>query len=377
MRNEPFVVVFAGGGSGGHVYPALAVIESLRDALAKLNVPPRLIRMGPSDGYEVLFQQYGVMVSPIVSGKIRQYSSLQNILDLPKFFVGFLQALFKLYMLMPDAIFSKGGTGALPVVIAGWFYRIPIVIHESDATPGRTNVASARFAKKIFVSFAHAASYFNPKKTEVVGTPVRDELLAEKIEKAAAKEALGFNKADPLMLILCGSQGSVRVNEFVLENLGELTKMTQVLHQAGVANLTEVERLSRAVLVDESFRNRYHAVGYLEDDLATALAAADIIISRAGSNTIFEAAASGLPAILIPLPESKNDHQRANAYEFAKSGGAVVIEEANLLPGIFLNQLRAILTDQDVRAKMSAASRAFFVPDAADKIALEILSNLR
>ena len=374
MRNQPFTIVFAGGGSGGHVYPTLAVIEALQKRFEELGLPVRMIRMGPSDGYEVLFQNHGVEISPIAAGKVRRYASLQNFVDAPKLFIGLIQALVKLYLLMPEVVFSKGGTGALPVVLAAWFYRIPVAIHESDAQPGLTNLSSARFARRIFVSFDRAAQFFSKEKTVITGTPVRSELFAEKTTKDLAKDALGFSSSNPLTLVLGGSQGSRRVNEFLLTNLMTLVKETQVLHQTGVANLAEAQTLSRAALIDEAFKNRYQAIGYFEKNLSLALTAADLIVARAGSNTIAEIAAFGVPAILIPLAEAANDHQRINAYEFAKSGGAIVIEEANLLPGIFFGQLKAILSDDARRATMAAAAAQWFIPDAAEKIAQELIA---
>ncbi len=373
MKTESFRVVVAGGGSGGHVYPTIAVIEALKKQCAELGVPLEVIRVGPRDGYEPLFADCGVALSPIVAGKVRRYASLANFVDIPKFFIGFLHALFKLYFLMPDVIFSKGGTGALPVVAAGWFYRIPIAIHESDAKPGLTNLFSARFARRVFVSFASAAVYFNLQKTQVTGTPIREGLLVGRTAKEPTKETLGFDSQSSLTLILGGSQGSQRINQFILESIVALVKETQVLHQTGAANLPEVARLSRAALIDESFQNRYKAVGYFEKDLSLALAAADLVVARAGSNTIAEVASFGIPMILIPLSDAANDHQKLNAYEFAKNGGAVVIEEANLFEGIFLGQLKAILGNEELRAKMSAAASQFFLPDAAGKIVEELL----
>lgn len=372
-QDETFRIVFAGGGSGGHVYPTLAVIDALQKRFIELGMAAQMIRMGPSDGYETLFVNRGVLITPIVAGKVRRYFSLENFIDIPKLFIGFLQALFKLFFIMPDVVFSKGGTGALPVVFAAWCYRIPVAIHESDAQPGLTNLASARFAKKVFVSFERAASRFNPQKTEVVGTPIRSELLTEKTTKDLAKDALGFSSSHPLTLIMGGSQGSRRINDFILANLMEIIKETQMLHQTGIANLAEAQKLSRAALIDESFKNRYQPVGYFDKNLNLALTAADIVIARAGSNTLAEIAMFGIPAVLIPLADAANDHQRTNAYEFAKNGAAIVIEEANLLPGIFLGQLKTILSDNALREKMAAASAQFFIPNAAEKIAQELL----
>jgi len=297
--------------------------------------------------------------------------------DVPKFFIGFIQALFRLFFIMPDVVFSKGGTGALPVVFAAAFFRIPIAIHESDAKPGLTNLFSARYAKRVFITFQAAASHFASEKVVLTGRPIQEELLNNRIDKSAAKESLGFSSSNPLTLILGGSQGSTRINDFILTNLKEIAGITQVLHQTGVNNLAEVEKLSRAALIDGSYKNRYQAVGYFTGEtsatnIGLALSAADLVIMRPGS-TIAEIAAFGVPAILIPLAESANDHQRVNAYEFAKIGAAIVIEESNLLPGIFLNQLKSILTDGDVHAKMSAASAKFFIPGAAGKIVDELM----
>jgi len=374
-----FRIALTGGGSGGHIYPLLAVAEALQAKLDALKVQVEFAYFGPKDPYSALLSQRGIPVYPIASGKLRRYFSLDNFLDAPKFVIGFFQALFKLYVMMPDVVFSKGGTGALPVVLAAWFYRIPVAIHDSDAQPGLTNVTSGRFATRVFLSFQRAAAYFNGNKVMITGAPLRTELLGERVAKDAAKEIMGFDKTQPLVLVLGGSQGAQRINEFVLANVTQFVSMTSVLHQTGAGNFAEVQKLAAVALANAPVTYRYVAVGYFGgapgsgNDMSTVLAAADLVVTRSGSS-VCELAAFGLPAILIPLTESANDHQRVDAYEFAKSGAAIVIEEANLLPGIFFSQLKQILTDNDLRAKMSAASSAFFIPGAADKIADELMA---
>lgn len=369
---EKFLVVFTGGGSGGHVYPLIAVADALRTRLHALNAPYEYFYVGPKDAYSGLLAQKGMTMRTIVAGKLRRYLSLANIVDIPKFIIGFIQSLWKMYVIMPDIVFSKGGTGALGVIIAAWFYRIPVVIHESDAQPGLNNLLSARFSREIFVSFSRAAQFFNPGITKVVGSPLRADLAAPRTTRELAKENLGFDPAKPLVLILGGSQGSARINEFVLENLGPLMARTQVLHQTGPANFVEVEKLSRAALLETTPENRYQAIAYFDNGMALALTAADLVVSRSGSS-VFELASFGLPAILIPLAESANGHQLIDAEEFAKTGAAIVIEEENLLPGIFFGQLDRILKDDALRAKMAAASAQFFIPGAADAIAGDLI----
>jgi len=371
-NNEKFRIVLTGGGSGGHIYPLLAVAEVLQARLDQMNVPIEFAYLGPKDPYSDLLATRGIRVYPIASGKMRRYFDVQNFLDAPKFFIGFLQALFKLYFIMPDVVFSKGGTGALPVVVAAWFYRIPIAIHDSDAQPGLTNVTSGRFATRVFLSFERAAAYFASGKVMITGSPLRTELLGERISKDAAKAVMGFDKTQPLTLVLGGSQGSMRINEFVVSNLPQFITETSVLHQTGAGNLDEVKKLSAVALTNIQTSYRYLPVEYFSNDMINALTAADVVVTRSGSS-VCEFACFGLPAILIPIAESANDHQRTDAYEFAKTGAAIVIEEANLLPGIFFSQLKNILDDADLRAKMSAASSAFFIPGAAEKIADELM----
>ncbi len=371
-------ILLTGGGSGGHVYPLLAVADALRKSAVEKNIPLELRYLGPLDEWSVALKDADVEMSSLVSGKIRRYFSLLNLLDIPKFFMGVIEAFIKVFWHMPDAIFSKGGSGALPVVFAGWFYRIPILIHESDAAPGLTNLASAPFASRIAVTFERAAHYFTARKTVAVGTPLRAALLADRVDNVAAKRELGFETDRPLIFVEGGSQGSRRINEFLMVALKDIIGTAQVLHQTGAANYADISKLARAVLINVPLKaeteSRYRAVAFLDaEQMAQALSAADLVVARAGSGNISEIAAFGKPSILIPLRESANDHQKTNAYAFAKTGAAAVIEEANLLPGIFVNQIKAILGNPQLMEKMSAASAAFGKRGAAEAIADELL----
>lgn len=374
MADQTFRVVLTGGGSGGHIYPLLAIAEALRDKASQMQFQLDVTYLGPNDAYVALFKNAGIAVSFVAAGRIRRYLSLKNIADLPKFVIGFFQALARLYIIMPDVIFSKGGTAAFPVVLAGWFYRIPVVIHDSDAKPGLTNIASSFFAKRIFISFEAAAKYFNPSITTKTGVPIRRALFANPTTKELAKETLGFDPAKPLLLVLGGSQGAERINNFVLANLIDIIKETQVFHQAGPLNFAEVKRLSDAAILEASFANRYEVLAYLDDkNMSLALTAADLAMSRAGSSALFELAAFGVPAILVPLNNGSNGHQRMNAYDFAKNGAGIVIEEPNFLPGIVLSELKMIISKPELQQKMSAAAKQFFVSNATDVIVDGIL----
>ena len=376
MAQTQLRIALTGGGSGGHVYPLLAVAEALQKSAVEKGLFVEIRYFGPKDNYAGVLESIGVTISRISAGKIRRYFSLLNLLDIPKFFIGFFQAFFKLFFFMPDAVFSKGGVAAFPVVFVAWFYRIPVIIHESDAQPGLNNLISAPFAKRIAVSFERATQYFKASKTACVGNPIRKFLLTERPTMEQAKEELGFNSSQSLLLVLGGSQGSQRINEMVVFVLKDLMEVTQILHQTGAKNFKEIQKLSQAVLIGvpaaTELKNRYQVAAYFEQDIKAAFAAADLIVARAGSN-ILEIAAFSKPSILIPLGGAASDHQRINAYEFSEAGAALVIEEANLLPGIFLQQIRETLKNPELLKKMGLAAGKLFKPQAAEVLAEEIL----
>ncbi len=371
-------IALTGGGSGGHIYPLVAVAEKLELIAIEQKLYMEITYFGPVDVYKPVLEDAGIKTSKIVSGKIRRYGSFSNITDIPKFLIGFLQALAKLLFFMPDVLFSKGGSGAFPVVLAAWFYRIPVVIHESDAQPGLNNLFSARFAKRIAVSFEKALNYFEPKKTALTGTPIRKSMTDNRQDAGLVKEELGFNSDKPLVLFLGGSQGSERINKLLLSVLKDLTKEAQILHQTGFANFSAVEESVKSSALELMQKTqegiKYLPVPYLDPkEMKMAMTAADLIVSRGGSNTIFEIAAFSKPSVIIPLPESANDHQRINAYEFEKIGATIVIEETNLFPNLFLNQISNLFKNKELLKKMGDAAGGFFKPDASKIIAEEIM----
>jgi len=219
---------------------------------------------------------------------------------------------------------------------------IPIIIHESDSVPGKSNKLAAPFAKKILLAFESSKNYFLPEKVAVVGNPIRDTILNNNISDRKAKQYFKFLLDKPVVLFLGGSQGSQRINDLVLDCLEELIKNdVQVLHQTGPKNFKEIFLEAKVILefLPELYQNFYQARDFFhEPEYLNALAAADLIVARAGSGVIFEIAASKKPAILIPLPEAAHNHQYLNAVEYARFGGAIVIEE-KMLPPTYLPEI--------------------------------------
>lgn len=368
-------VLLTGGGTGGHIYPLIAVSAELQRLCEEQEIFLDLRYLGAYGNYRELLELNNILVRRVAQSKLRRYFSLYNFIDGPKFIYSLWQALFKMFWFMPDILFSKGGPGALAVVLAAKFYRIPIIVHESDTVPGLTNLLSGKYAKIILTSFSQTAGYFSHKETIIVGNPIRRYLLngIENESKEKSKHIFGFSSDLPLILIIGGSQGSSKINEFILDNLPTLLEVTQILHQTGVSNYEEVIKETAFVVekLPEDLVKRYKAVNYFGDEIRSAYIAADLVVTRASAGAIFEVAAFGKPSILVPLsPEvAAFDHQTKNAYDYASNGSALVIEQTNLLPNLFLSQAQKILQNPELANSMSQAARNFSKLDAASKVA--------
>lgn len=369
-------ILLTGGGTGGHIYPLVAVAQQLKEIAANQSIEVLLRYFGPVDIYSAYITKEGIPISRIANAKLRRYFSLLNIIDGPKFMWALAQALVKVALFWPHIAFSKGGPGALPVLFACHLYHIPIIIHESDSVPGITNQISARWAHTIELGWEKTQEFFPNKNIKAVGIPLRTDLLLNRsIKKHDAKIDMYCNPHEPIVLVLGGSQGSQRINDFILQNLESLLLHCQVIHQIGSGNFEQyMQSIGPIVKVlPEEQQKKYHPYAYLENTMATAYAAADCIISRSGS-VIFEIAAFGKPSILIPFPEAANDHQRINAYAYAKTGAAIVIEENNCGGARVIATVQKILTDHETNDTMSQAAHAFAKLDAAKNIAHDILS---
>ncbi len=369
-------IVFTGGGSGGHFYPIIAITEAIRDLVREEHlIDPELYYLAPMPFDEQALFENGIGFIKIRAGKVRRYTSLRNLTDVFATLSGTLHAVSTLFRLYPDVVVSKGGYASVPTVLAARLLRIPIVIHESDAKPGRANLLAAPFAKKIAISFESAAKLFPPKVQSRIartGIPIRKALLHAEAEGAV--QFLQLETGVPTVFIIGGSLGSARINEAILSALPDLVAFSNVIHQTGPAHIESVESLAKVILVKSEHANRYHPFGYLtEVAMQRAAGAASIIVSRAGATSISEISLWHKPAILIPIPESVSHDQKTNAYAFARTGAATVIEEENLTPHLLVSEIHRILLSPDIARKMAAASAGFTDPDAARILAREVL----
>ncbi len=370
-------IVFTGGGTGGHFYPIIAIAEALDDLVReKRLIAPSLYYLAPNSFDEKALFENSITYIHIPAGKMRRYASFRNITDSFITLAGVLSAIITLFRLYPDVVMSKGGYGSVPTVLAARLLRIPVIIHESDAKPGRANLLAAKFATKIAISFESAAKYFPERvqnKIARTGIPIRKALM--RMETEGAKQYLKLEENIPTILILGGSQGAMKINEMILSSLSRLVSFANIIHQTGQAHFENVQAIAHVVLGKDSHADRYHPIDYLSEiSLQRAAGVANIVVSRAGANSIAEIGLWKKPAILIPIPESVSHDQRTNAYAYAKTGAAVVLDEENLTSHILTSEIERIINDPELTKRMGAAAEGFTDPDAARILATEVLA---
>ena len=365
-------IVFTGGGTGGHVFPILAIAREMRKIYNRQDL--KMFYIGPKDEYSLdLLNKENIVTKRILAGKLRRYFSFKNLIDIFKVPIGILQAFFYLFFLAPDLIVSKGGYGSFPVVIAGRILHTPIILHESDVSPGLVSRKTSKWTIEIFTSFPDT-EFFSKKKIINIGNAIRKDILngSEKV----AQDIFGLMADRPLILILGGSQGSQEINDTILSILPEMLQNFEIIHQTGRKNFSQVKNESNTIL-SPLLRKYYHPIPFLnEREYKNAFAACSMVIARAGAGTIFEIAANKKASILIPLPNSAQDHQIKNAYAYGKTGACQVVEEENLKPHFFLEKLKYLFSrPQDIK-EMSISAEKFSRPRAAEMISSYILEYL-
>lgn len=371
-------IVLTGSGSGGHFYPLIAVAEQIRtQANAKNLLDPELIYIGPQPFDKQALAELDIEFVHAHAGKLRRYRSILNIFDGFKTAWGIVQATMQLYSIYPDVVFSKGGYASFPTLVAAKILRIPVVIHESDASVGRANMFAASFARAIGIAHPETAKAF-PKKVQdkiaLVGNPIRHEL--ETTTPEGGHEFLKLKDDVPTILILGGSLGAQSINDVVMDAIPTLVEKYNIIHQTGAEHLEEVKGLAGVRLKDSRNADRYRAFGLL-NALALQMAAgiSSLIVSRAGSGSIFEIASWGVPSILVPMPEDVSHDQTKNAFSYAKSGASQVMVQRNLTPHLFVSEIGRIMNDPGLQKSMSAAAKAFAKPEAASKVASVVIET--
>ena len=346
-------IVLTGGGTAGHVTPQLAIIPKLLEEGWQIDY------IGSEDGIEreLISAVPGVSYHAIKTGKLRRYHDLKNLTDPFKVLHGASQATALIKSIAPDVIFSKGGYVSVPVVYGGALNGVPIVMHESDMTSGLANKVCLPFAKVLLCTFPETAAAVG-KKGLYVGAPIRPHLLNGNRERGI--KLFGFADSKPILLVMGGSLGAQAINRAVRGAITELTKRFQVLHICGNGNTDATYESMKGYVQTE----------YLNDEMADALACADVVVSRAGSNSICELLALRKPALLIPYPStaSRGD-QVVNARSFLNRGYSRVLEQDELTPETLLKGVIDVYRDRGQLIESMSRSRS---EDSVSKIIEQI-----
>lgn len=339
-------IVLTGGGTAGHVTPHFALLPHLQQEGWEIHY------IGTYEGIERSLVGDQLPYYPISAGKFRRYFDLKNFSDPFRVIKGVFDAHRILRKLRPQVVFSKGGFVTVPVTVAAWSLGIPVVLHESDLTPGLANRLSLPFAAQLCLTFPDSLEHVKGKGV-VTGTPIRPELTQGSKEQGLS--LCQFSSNSPTLLVMGGSLGSALLNQTIRENLSTLTEHYQIIHLCGKGNLdSEISNI------------RYHQLEYAQEELPDLLAAADFVISRAGANSIFELVALAKPNILVPLSrQASRGDQILNAQSFARQGFSLVIQEEDLTIGQLLKELTFLSTN---RTKFVDAMQASQIGDGTQNV---------
>lgn len=361
---RPYVVV-AGGGTVGHVAPGVAIAEAL---VARGCPREAVLFVGSARGVEATRVPAAGFEVVLLPGRgIRRRLTVDNVGAVIGLALAFLRAAALLVRRRPAVVLALGGYASVPCVVAAALLRVPIVVAEQNAVPGAANRVAGRFARACAVSFPATPL----PRAVLTGNPVRPDVVAvdrSDAGRAAARERLGIGAGRRLVLAYGGSLGARTVNRAVWEALACWADRTDLAVRHAVGDRGWEERPASVSAPTDDDGLQYQPVRY-EEDMPTALAAADLVVARAGASTIAELAAAGVPSVLVPLPTAAADHQRVNAEVFAAAGAAVVCSDADLDGARLVELVDGLLTDEADLRRRGAAARSFARPDAAERVA--------
>jgi UDP-N-acetylglucosamine--N-acetylmuramyl-(pentapeptide) pyrophosphoryl-undecaprenol N-acetylglucosamine transferase len=366
-------IVISGGGSGGHIYPALSVATLLRD-----QYDAEVLYLGSDDGLETrIVPQAGFRFEAIKAGKLRRYLSWSTVKGVARVPLGVAQAISIVKRFRPQVAFTSGGYVAVPTGLAARINGVPLLMHQQDVPPNLSNRILTPMTTVVSVSFADSLRYFPPQKTELLGNPLRKEILAVRdLSQEQALQELGLRPDLPLLVVTGGSQGARHLNMVIARALPKLLPDWQILQISGEKLFTETQKVADEVLggLNEDLRGRYRLVAYLSEEMPAALQAASLIFCRSGASTLSELAYLGKPAFLVPLPPGfGGSPQEVNATTFEKAGAALVVQDSRLQEEDVVRQLTQLLQEPERLTRMAEVMRTFTRPTATSDIAARLL----
>ncbi|GIM94425.1 UDP-N-acetylglucosamine--N-acetylmuramyl-(pentapeptide) pyrophosphoryl-undecaprenol N-acetylglucosamine transferase [Paractinoplanes toevensis] len=367
-------LLVTGGGTGGHTYPALTTIRAVQ-ARAASGRHVQVLWVGVGDGLEArVAAAEQIPFAQVSTGRFRRSPNRRerwaNLTDLPRVPVGIGQATRIVAGFRPDVVFATGGYVALPVGVAAWLLRRRLVVHEQTLAVGAANRVLARLADRVLLSHRSSMRHLPvraQRRAVVTGNPIRPQLLSGNPERA--RMTLNLDGGVPVVLVSGGAQGAQQINQLVAEVLPQLLPVCQLVHQTGPANIEQARQVAAGL--PASLAARYRPVAYLHDELPDLLAAADLVVARAGAGTVAELTALGKPMVLIPLVPTGGDEQRRTARHLAEHNAAVMLDSPN--PHRLCEVVLDLLADTGRRAAMAVNARLLGHPDAADRVADHLL----
>ncbi len=361
-------VLISGGGTGGHVYPALAVAQQLQQ-----QYNAEILYLGSDDGLETrLVPAAGLSLKTIQAGKLQRFVSWRTVKGVARVPVGMAQAIGIVRAFRPDVAFTSGGYVAVPAGLAARLNNTPFLMHQQDVPPNLSNKLLAPLATRISVAFADSLRYFPAQKTVQLGNPIRQAILdVRNISSQQARINLGLQPEIPLVLVTGGSQGARHLNATVCHALPELLKSCQVLHISGSNLYNETRDLSEQTLVgiENETRQRYRLEPYIDEEMPFALQAADLVLCRSGASVLSELAVLGKPSVLVPLPPAiGSSPQEANASMFQRKQASEVILNDLLKPEVMIERITYILSQPARLGEMAQAASKLAKPNATQEI---------
>ncbi|MFG3421837.1 glycosyltransferase [Micromonospora sp. NPDC048063] len=370
-------MIVAGGGTGGHTYPALTTIRALRDRLAAAGTEPDVRWVGVAHGLEArIARQEGIPFTAITTGKLRRSPNLRewgrNVADAFRVPLGIFQAIMIVVRTRPEVVFSTGGYVSVPIGIAAWLTRRPLVMHEQILTLGLANRILARLADRVLLSHESSIDHLPAgarTRAVVTGNPIRPEILTGNRNRALA--AFHLDPRLPLVYVTGGAQGAVQVNNLIADSLPGLLPRCQVLHQCGDYSLGRMRQVAAAL--PEHLRSRYRVVDYVHGELPDVLSAADIVVARSGAGTVAELTALGKACVLVPLIPTGGDEQRRTAQHLADAGASRMLAGPEASANRLYEEIMVLLDHPERRQKLANAARQHGRPHAATAVASAII----
>ncbi|MEV1142209.1 UDP-N-acetylglucosamine--N-acetylmuramyl-(pentapeptide) pyrophosphoryl-undecaprenol N-acetylglucosamine transferase [Micromonospora sp. NPDC049799] len=370
-------VIVTGGGTGGHTYPALTTIRTLRARLAAAGTAPDILWVGVAHGLEAgVARQEGIPFTAITTGKLRRSPNLhewgRNLADAFRVPLGIVQAVMVLVRARPDVVFSTGGYVCVPIGIAAWVTGTPLVMHEQTLMVGLANRVLARLADRVLLSHESSVAHLPARaklRAVVTGNPIRPEILAGDRDRALA--AYHLDPRLPLVYVTGGAQGAVQVNDLIADILPGLLPRCQVLHQCGDHSFHRMRQVSAAL--PEHLRSRYRVVDYVHGELPDVLSAADIVVARSGAGTVAELTALGKACVFIPLIPTGGDEQRRTARHLADAGASRMLAGSDASADRLYQEIMALLGRPERRRELADAARRHGRPHASTAVAGAII----